>query len=43
MVLYTGGFCGVFLLFIFPVFFVYYARKTNHEATYGPNFNKSPY
>ena len=40
---YTGGICGTFILFLFPVTLVHFARKKKLELTYGSNFNKSPF
>jgi hypothetical protein len=40
---YTGGICGVFIMFLFPLTILYYARKKNFELTYGHNFNRSPF
>jgi len=38
---YTGGFCGTFMLMIFPLIFVAGSRKKNAERLYGPNPNRS--
>jgi Mn2+/Fe2+ NRAMP family transporter len=43
LVTYTGGICGVFILFLIPLTLVFHARKKNPEQTYGDNFNKSPF
>ena len=44
LVTYTGGFCGTFILLIFPAILVYYARKVKSEEKHGQeNPNKSPF
>jgi uncharacterized membrane protein YkvI len=40
---YTGGICGVFIMFLFPLTILYSARKRNFEEKYGHNFNRSPF
>lgn len=40
---YTGGICGTFILFFFPLTLTYFSRKKQLEKTYGVNFNKSPF
>jgi amino acid permease len=44
LVTYTGGFCGTFILLIFPALLVWYARKINSEEKHScENPNKSPF
>lgn len=49
LVVYTGGICGTFILFLFPVALVSYARKfkkekqLKEEFDMEPNFNDSPF
>ena len=45
MVTYTGGICGTFILFIFPLMLVLFARKKMQEIgdSKGVNFNASPF
>ena len=44
LVTYTGGFCGSFILLIFPSWLVLYSRRLNPESKYGcENPNKSPF
>ena len=44
LVTYTGGFCGTFILLIFPAVLVWYARKVKPEEKQGQeNPNKSPF
>jgi amino acid permease len=44
LVTYTGGFCGSFMLLIFPAMLVYNGRKLNSEEVHGEkNPNKSPF
>jgi Mn2+/Fe2+ NRAMP family transporter len=43
IITYTGGFCGVFILFLFPVFLWHSAKKKNIEETHGFNFNRSSF
>lgn len=49
IVTYTGGIAGTFILFIFPLVMVYFARKRESELTseekleLGENPNESPF
>lgn len=49
LVVYTGGICGTFILFLFPVALVSYARKYKkekqqlEELDMEPNFNDSSF
>ena len=44
MVIYTGGFCGSFMLLLFPAILVQYARSLKPELDLGEeNPNKSPF
>jgi amino acid permease len=44
LVTYTGGFCGTFILLIFPAILVWFARKREPESKQQEeNPNKSPF
>ena len=44
LVTYTGGFCGSFILLIFPAWLVIFARNSEPEIKFGcENPNKSPF
>jgi hypothetical protein len=49
IVTYTGGIAGTFILFLFPLTLVAYARKTERDQgpdiknSKGQNFNASPF
>ena len=45
LITYTGGFCGVFILFIVPMVLVFNARKRAelNGVIDEENFNKSPF
>jgi hypothetical protein len=44
IVTYTGGIAGTFILFLFPITLVAYARKTERDqGNKGENFNASPF
>ena len=43
IVTYTGGIAGTFILFLFPLTLVHFARKRELESNKGENFNKSPF
>ena len=44
LVTYTGGICGTFILFIFPICLVRFARDyKNKNDKEGFNFNQSPF
>jgi len=39
--IYAGGFCGLFILFLIPLTLVVFTRRAEVEKRLGPNFNKS--
>jgi amino acid permease len=43
IVTYTGGIAGTFILFLFPLTMVHYARLRDATESKGENFNKSPF
>ena len=44
MVTYTGGICGTFILFLFPLALVYFGRKTlTHTGNNKENPNASTF
>ena len=44
LVTYTGGICGTFILFLFPLMLINDARKKiQTRGAYGENPNKSPF
>ena len=43
IVTYTGGIAGTFILFLFPLTLVHYARLRDADSGRGENFNKSQF
>ena len=44
LITYTGGFCGAFIMLVFPTMLTQYSRKLNPETVHKhENSNKSPF